>query len=341
VSGGVVFYADDFLHHGSAEHVERPERARGIMAALSGSPLGRAVRIVAPRAATAAALERVHPTTHIAAIDDLCRAGGGWVDGDTFASPLSGQVARLAAGAATQAVEAVVREGHRWAFSVCRPPGHHATVSTAMGFCLFNNAAVAARHAQVALGVKRVLIIDWDVHHGNGTQDIFYDDGSVFYFSVHQSPLYPGSGRADERGTTDGRGATFNVPLPAGRGDDDYVYVFEKGLRQAARAFKPELVIVSAGFDAHVRDPLAQMCVSTEGFGRLAAITRQIAEETPAQGRLVGLLEGGYDINALAASTLTVLQTWDSDALTPSECPDEAHIDPRTRDTVARATTSA
>ena len=211
------------------------------------------------------------------------------------------------------------------------------TPTTAMGFCLLNNAAGAARLAQ-SLGARRVLIIDWDVHHGNGTQDAFYDDGSVLYFSVHQSPLYPGSGRVDERGAGPGWGATMNVPLRAGRSDDDYVHVFQQALRPAARAFGPELVIVSAGFDAHARDPLGQMHLSTEGFAKLASITRDIAEETPARGRLVGLLEGGYDLQALADSALAVMTTWDADLpLDPSLTQvDPKAVDARTREVVER-----
>ena len=340
MAGGAVLYSAAFCEHGSAEHVERPERARVIRATLARSPLEDGVAHIPPRSATSAELTRVHPAAYIASLDAFCDKGGGWIDADTYLSPRSADIARQAAGAAAQAVEAVMSGERRWAFSICRPPGHHATPTMAMGFCLVNNAAVAARHAQVALGARRVLIIDWDVHHGNGTQDAFYDDGSVLYFSVHQSPLYPGTGRVEERGTGEGRGATLNVPLRAGCSDDDYTYVFQQALRPVARAFAPDLVIVSAGFDAHTRDPLGQMHVSTEGFAKLASITREIAEETPAAGRLVGLLEGGYDLEGLAASALAVMQTWDADRpLTPSTTRVDPHgVDARTREVVARVT---
>jgi acetoin utilization deacetylase AcuC-like enzyme len=336
VPGGGVVFSEDFLLHGSSEHVERPQRAQVIRAALARSPLASSVDLIAPRHATDEEIERVHPPGYAASLQDFCRAGGGYIDADTYLSPLSAQVARLAAGGSARAVEAVMSEGKRWVFSVCRPPGHHALPETAMGFCLINNAAVAARHAQKALGARRVLIVDWDVHHGNGTQDIFYDDGSVFYFSVHQSPLYPGTGRATEHGATEGRGSTLNVPLPAGMHDDDYLHVFQEALRPAARGFGPDLVIVSAGFDAHERDPLGQMMISEAGFEKMASIVREIAEETPARGRIVGLLEGGYNLEALASSAVAVMRRWDAERPLG-----ESETQPRTVDEAARRAVAA
>lgn len=331
--GGAVIYDDDFLLHGSEEHVERPQRVQSIRAALAGSPLESAVELLMPRVATDDEIERVHPSGYAQSLESFCHKGGGWIDSDTYLSPQSARVARLAAGGAALAVEAVMREGFRWVFSICRPPGHHATPSTSMGFCLINNAAVAARHARKALGARRVLIVDWDVHHGNGTQDIFYDDGSVYYFSIHQSQLYPGTGRLEERGRGEGLSTTLNVPLPAGMGDAEYLHVFQKALRPAARAFAPDLVIVSAGFDAHARDPLAQMQVSTAGFEQMASVVREIAEETPARGRIVGLLEGGYDLHALAASALGVMTAWDAER-PPTNGFGEAAVDKAARTAV-------
>jgi len=295
------------LLHGSSAHVERPERLRAIEAALSASPLKAQLSFLDARPATDAEIERVHPPGYARGLDDFCLNGGGWIDSDTLLSPQSSRVARLASGGACRAVEAVVGEGVPWVFSVCRPPGHHATPNTSMGFCLINNAAVAARHAQAALGLKRVLIVDWDVHHGNGTQDVFFDDPSVLYFSVHQSPLYPGTGRVRERGAS---GTTLNVPLPAGMGDGEYAFVFDDVLRPAVREFAPELIIVSAGFDAHERDPLGGMRVSTEGFARLAEQVRVMSEETPAKGRLVAVLEGGYDLQGLSEAVVAVMDRW-------------------------------
>jgi acetoin utilization deacetylase AcuC-like enzyme len=214
----------------------------------------------------------------------------------------------LAVGGALQAVDQVVDRRVRNAFVALRPPGHHAERDRAMGFCLFNNVAIAARYAQQQYGLKRVLIVDWDVHHGNGTQHAFEDDPSVLFFSTHQYPFYPGTGRASERGNGPGLGYTVNVPLAAGCGDQEYIEVFEKILYPAAQAFRPDLVLISAGFDAHREDPLAGMLVTEGGYERMTTIVREIAEQCCA-GRLVSLLEGGYNLEALARSVERHLRT--------------------------------
>ena len=307
---GAVLYHADFLQHGSSGHVERPERLQAIRQALAASALEATVEHIEV-AAGHRCRNRARPSSGLCrASDAISAAGGGWVDGDTLMSEASARVARLLAGAALEAVEAVVAERAGWAFSICRPPGHHATPDTSMGFCLLNNAAVAARHAQARLGVGKVLIIDWDVHHGNGTQDVFYADPTVMYFSVHQSPLYPGTGHIPETGSGSAVGTTLNAPLPAGMGDTDYLHVFEALLRPRALAFAPQLIIVSAGFDAHERDPLGSMNVTTAGFARLAAAVQRLAQDTPAQGRLVAVLEGGYDLQGLSQSTIAVMDEW-------------------------------
>jgi acetoin utilization deacetylase AcuC-like enzyme len=310
VSQGVVFYHPDCLEHGSSGHIERPERLQAIRQALAASSLEQQVSHAEVGEADDNVIERVHPSGYAKHLDDYCASGGGWIDGDTLLSPQSAHAARLSAGAAIGAAEAVVSQGSPWAFSICRPPGHHATPDTTMGFCLLNNAAIAARHAQTRLGLRKVLIVDWDVHHGNGTQDVFYTDPTVLYFSIHQSPLYPGTGRLREVGQGAGTGSTLNVPLPAGMSDDDYLFVFEELLRPRAVEFGPELVIVSAGFDAHERDPLGSMQITTSGFRRLAAAVQRMAQETPAKGRLLGVLEGGYDLQGLAESTVAVMEEW-------------------------------
>lgn len=321
MTAGAVISHKDFLAHGSSAHVERPERLQAIEAALVASPLRERLSFLEPRPATDAEIERVHPNGYVREIEAFCDHGAGWIDADTLLTPDSARVARLAAGGAARAVEAVVREGIPWVFSLCRPPGHHATPQHSMGFCVVNNAAVAARHARQALGLRRVAVIDWDVHHGNGTQDIFYDDPTVLYFSVHQHPLYPGTGKVSDRGV----GTTVNVPLPAGMGDDDYGFVFEDVLAPAVRAFAPELIVVSAGFDAHERDPLGGMRITSKGFGRLADQVRRLAEETPAQGRMVAVLEGGYDLQGLSESVVAVIERWSADRPVAA---DALHVEP-------------
>jgi acetoin utilization deacetylase AcuC-like enzyme len=210
-------------------------------------------------------------------------------------------VAMLAAGAVLQAVDAVMSGSMVNAFCAVRPPGHHAARSTAMGFCLFNNVAIGARHAQHTYGVQRVAILDWDVHHGNGTQEIFYEDDSVLYASLHQYPSYPGTGGAGEQGRGRGLGATVNCPLPAGSDEAAYLNAFESTIMPALDRFKPELVMISAGFDAHRDDPLAQMRLTEDSFAQFTALVKGCAQ-THAGGRIVSVLEGGYHLDALARS---------------------------------------
>ena len=255
--------------------------------------------VVAPREATREQLLRVHDASHLKRISETAGQAVA-LDPDTFTSPESYEIALLAAGAAVDAVERVMGGPHTAAFALVRPPGHHAERNRAMGFCLFNNIAVAAAHAQT-LGAGRIAIMDFDVHHGNGTQHLFEQEPTILYVSTHQHPYYPGTGSADEVGTGDGAGFTVNVPIESGAVDADYRVVFDEVVLPVLRQFQPDLLLVSAGFDAHERDPLATMRLTAEGFGAMTAALRGVAEET-CGGRMALVAEGGYDLQALAAS---------------------------------------
>jgi acetoin utilization deacetylase AcuC-like enzyme len=286
-------------------HPERPERA-DVMEAIASRWRERGCQTMEPRAATDEQLARVHDAAYLRQI--AATAGRAVaLDADTFTSPESCDVAHLAAGAAVNAVERVVAGGETTAMVLVRPPGHHAERDRAMGFCLFNNVAVAAAHART-LGVARVAIVDYDVHHGNGTQHIFERDPHVLYVSTHQFPYYPGTGAADEVGIGDGRGFTVNVPLEAGALDDDYRVAFSEIVIPVVRQFAPDLLIVSAGFDAHEHDPLAGMRLTTPAFAAMTADLRAVAADCCA-ARMVVVTEGGYDLHALGASIDVVAET--------------------------------
>jgi acetoin utilization deacetylase AcuC-like enzyme len=255
--------------------------------------------VVAPRAATREHLARVHDEAYIQRISETAGQAVA-LDADTYTSPESYEIALLAAGAAVDAVERALAGTHTATFALVRPPGHHAERSRAMGFCLFNNVAVAAAHART-LGAARVAIVDFDVHHGNGTQHIFERDPSILYVSTHQYPYYPGTGAAGEVGAGEGTGFTVNVPLESGAVDTDYQLVFDEVILPVLRQFKPDLLLVSAGFDAHERDPLATMRLTSESFGAMTAALRGVADES-CNGRIALVTEGGYDLQALASS---------------------------------------
>jgi acetoin utilization deacetylase AcuC-like enzyme len=257
---------------------------------------------IEPRMAEDEWITRVHTAAYLASLKQHAPTTGRVpLDPDTSMSPGSLTAAYLAAGGALAAVDAIMTKQVEHVFCAVRPPGHHAEANRAMGFCLLNNVAIAVRYAQKKHGLSRVLIVDWDVHHGNGTQHSFEDDPSVLFFSTHQFPHYPGTGRESERGRGAGEGYTINVPMEAGEGDDEYRAIFRKVLVPAAEEFKPELVIISAGFDAHKDDPLASMGLTEAGYAELTGIVAGIAK-TYAQGRILSSLEGGYNLTALAAS---------------------------------------
>ena len=297
-----IFTSERFADHLTPPgHPERVQRA-DVMQIVASELRQRGASVVAPRAASDDELARVHDREYLT----LLRETAGRVvalDPDTFTSPDSYDVARLAAGAALSAVDHVLDtpRGAR-GLAMVRPPGHHAERNRAMGFCLFNNVAAAAAHAR-ARGLSRVAVVDYDVHHGNGTQWCFYDDPSVLFISSHQYPYYPGTGAAGDVGTGAGEGFTANFPLEAGATDADYDLVYSTGAIPLLRQFRPELVLISAGFDAHEDDPLGGMRVSAPQFGRLTAMLASVADEC-CDGRVVGVTEGGYDLKALAASLL-------------------------------------
>lgn len=283
-------------------HPESPQRLKAIISRLESTGLlDRLIRIE-PAPASDNWLVQVHAASYIEGLKSHAPVHGRVsLDADTSMSPGTLAAAYLAAGAALSGADAIIAGRVDHVFCAVRPPGHHAERDRAMGFCFFNNVAVAARYLQRRHGIQRVLIVDWDVHHGNGTQHTFYDDPSILFFSTHQFPHYPGTGRAIERGAGKAEGLTINVPFSAGKGDEDYRDVFERILIPAADSFKPDFVIVSAGFDAHRDDPLASMDLTERGYADLTGIVAKIAARH-CRGRLLSCLEGGYHLPALAAS---------------------------------------
>lgn len=292
-------------HLTGRDHPERPERLHAIRRAVEASGLTGLVEVTDPPAADRDLVESIHTSAYLAGIDELARRGGGWLDQDTPVSPDSMTAAMHAAGAAQWAAATLCAGEADRAFVTVRPPGHHALSDRGMGFCLVNNAAVAAVTARGA-GRQRVMIVDWDVHHGNGTQAIFWRDPHVLFVSLHQEYWYPGTGAADEVGEGPGEGLTVNVPLPAETGDGGYEEAFAEVVLPVLTAYKPDFLIVSAGYDAHFADPLGGMVVTARGFGRLARLLDEASR--PAGTPVLAVLEGGYDLEAVAASVVATLE---------------------------------
>jgi acetoin utilization deacetylase AcuC-like enzyme len=309
------------LQHDTGAHPERAERIVAIERELASRQWLGYRREEAP-AATRAVIEAVHPPDYVDAVARLSEQGGGMLDADTVASPGSFEAALHAAGGAVRAVDALLGGEASATFCALRPPGHHAEPARAMGFCLFNNVAIAARHALDAHDVERVLVLDWDVHHGNGTNDIFYASDEVLYASIHQSPLYPGTGALSESGTGAGEGYTVNLPVPAGSGHEDWLSLVQHVVGPVARAYRPQLVLISAGFDAHRDDPLASCMLTEETYAAMAAAMRTLADEHGAPLGVV--LEGGYDLGALARSTAATMGAAANGGGGPAEVPSGA-----------------
>lgn len=295
----LLIHSDRFAEHQTPPgHPERPERAE-IFDVVAGRWRDRGVEIIAPRAATREQLARVHDAAYLQTIAET-NGRSAQLDQDTYTSPESYEVALLAAGAAVDAVERVMNGAHQAAVALVRPPGHHAERNRAMGFCLYNNVAVAAAHARKQ-GARKLAIVDFDVHHGNGTQHIFDADPHVLYISTHQFPYYPGTGAAEEVGHGAGQGFTVNLPLEAGAVAEDFRAVFDGVVLPVLRQFEPDLLMISAGFDAHEDDPLGGLRLTADAFGTMTMALRRVADEC-CRGRVVAVTEGGYDLRALAAS---------------------------------------
>ena len=304
----LYFSHSSAYRHDTGAHPENAARIAAIEAALERTDWAQLERVQAP-AATREQLARVHGEAHIDRIEALSAAGGGAIDLDTVASADSFEAATRAAGGAADAAERLLAGEAEAAFCAMRPPGHHAERDRAMGFCLFNSVAVAARHAIGACGARRVLVLDWDVHHGNGTEEIFAGVSDVLYSSIHQSPLYPGTGAAEFTGSGAGEGYTVNLPVAAGAGSEQFTALVEHVVVPIARSFQPDLVAISAGYDAHRDDPLASCLVDTAAYGEMTACMRELGAELEAPVLVV--LEGGYSPMALAASVLETLGALD------------------------------
>ena len=302
-------YREICLEHDTGErHPESPDRLRAIREGLKRR---HGVEYVHPESADPEAVEAVHDDDYVAEVEEFCADGGGSWDLDTVACPETWEAALASAGIAQWAAREALSgaDGRETPFALGRPPGHHAVADDAMGFCFFNNAAVAAQTALDAGEADRVAVFDWDVHHGNGTQDLFYDRSDVFYASVHEKGLYPGTGEIEATGEGDGEGATLNVPFSAGCGDAEYLLAVEEAFAPLLARFDPDLLLVSAGFDAHRHDPISRMRLSTEGYALLTDRLRAAAERTGAP--LAFVLEGGYGLDTLAEGVATVHETFD------------------------------
>lgn len=309
----LVYYDPFFLQHDTGQHPESTVKLLPSVEVLDRLNPDSFQRVTW-KPVSMERLHRVHSDRYIEKVRKFAEAGGGYLDPDTVVSPKSYEVALLAAGAACDAVQRVAEGAEKRAFCLLRPPGHHALADQAMGFCLFNNVAVAARVATAEFNYRRVMIVDWDVHHGNGTQDIFYRDADVAFFSMHRSDFYPFTGTADETGAGEGEGMNHNLPIPFGTPREQQINLFRDRLTHFAQHCQPELIIISAGFDGHVEDPVGSLGLQTEDFVTFTEIVKQIASEH-CEGKIVSVLEGGYNPPILAECVAAHLQALEEPAL--------------------------
>ncbi|MBS4024616.1 MAG: histone deacetylase [Clostridia bacterium] len=312
-----IIYDDDYLLHDTKAHPEGKERLVVMKEKLQQLGLWQKAQIISPSLAMEEVVLAVHPKDYLMQLKEISLSGGGRLDPDTVVSSRSYEVALLAAGGTIKAVDQVVNGIISNCFVMARPPGHHAEAERGMGFCLLNNVAIGAKYAQQQLGLKRILIVDWDAHHGNGTEKIFYNDPSVLYFSTHQSPLYPGTGFVKSSGEGEGVGYNVNVPVPRGTGDQAMYYIFTKLLVPIIEQYQPELIIISAGFDGYYQDQLAGLELTCNGFKQMTDLLLQASEKV-CQGRIVACLEGGYSLPDVGKPVAAMLA-----ALMKKELPDD------------------
>ncbi len=301
---GLIYHENYLKHDTGTWHPERRERLTAIVEHLKKSDLNDEIEWITPQLKIDVEkwILKVHTPRHFEFVKSSILSGVRLLDfGDTYVSRDSFDVALLAVSGVIEGIDKIFKENMRKVFCAIRPPGHHAESDKVMGFCLFNNVAISARYAQENYKIGKVAIIDWDVHHGNGTQEIFYEDPTVLYISLHQYPFYPGTGSREEKGTGKGYGFTLNFPMPAGSDDDDYLKIFGNEIVPALEKFEPELIIISAGFDAHRDDPLAGMNLTEDAFSKMTELTKSVAEKF-SDSRILSVLEGGYNLQALARS---------------------------------------
>jgi acetoin utilization deacetylase AcuC-like enzyme len=301
MAAGAIVYDAVYKDHDTGDHIESRSRMDAIIERIQEDEHARSIPRVKPAKATVDQVRANHDPSYIASVRQLAQAGGGWLDLDTYCSSKSYDVALLAVGGAICAVDAVAGDASN-VVAVVRPPGHHAVRDKAMGFCIFNNVACAAKYALFRHDIDRILIVDWDVHHGNGTQASFYDDAHVLYASTHQQPFYPGTGDFEEVGSGEGKGFTVNLPLRPGVNDESFFYAYDQLFIPIAKQFEPQLTFISAGQDVHYADPIGGMLVTSDGF---RGLTERIKSATP-RGKVIACLEGGYNLQALANSVLAI-----------------------------------
>lgn len=331
MSSTAVFYDPIYLAHDTGHgHPERPERLETTMQLLEGVGLAEKVRITSPRDATAEEIQLVHPKAYVETVKRVAESGGGWLDPDTHVGVRSYDAALKSAGAVLEGLERIFSGDIDNAFCLVRPPGHHATAERGMGFCIFNNNAIAARFAIEEFGVSRVFILDWDAHHGNGLQDIFYDDDRVLYTSLHQYPHYPGTGGTSEMGIGAGKGFTVNFPLPARSGEEVYLAAFDQVILPMARQYKPELVLISAGYDGHFSDLLCSMLLRANSYAEMAMRLKDLAEEC-CGGKMMAALEGGYNLVGIAISITDTIAVMAGEEIRVEEDVDSETIHPSSR----------